>query len=139
MTKDQQTRENIIRLRKEANITQDKLADAIGVNRSTYRNLESGSTRLVNPHIDEIAAALKVSAEKLLGYDLSEIRTSHFADIETAYEKEIVTLNSEIDFLKKENERLAAENGKLNSDNSFLKEMNSWLRNELDKRDKNKS
>lgn len=62
--------ENIERLKKEAGITQDVLADRAGISRTSLQNILSAKVKLFNRHLPAIAEALGVSLEKLmLGYE----------------------------------------------------------------------
>ncbi len=66
---DQSIKKNIAGLRKKSGLTQTELADRIGISRTAYRNLESGSTRMLNENIDKVAEVLDRPVEEIvLGY-----------------------------------------------------------------------
>jgi len=51
-------------------MTQGELAEKINVDRTTYRNIEKGDTKILGGHLDEIATALGTTTEYLvIGYD----------------------------------------------------------------------
>ena len=53
-------KENIYRIRKEKKITQQQMAERLGMSRNSYRRIESGDTVLVNDHIVQIADLLEM-------------------------------------------------------------------------------
>ena len=62
-------KENIIRRRKVRRLSQQEVADKIGLSRTAYRNIEKGETRLLSENIVRIADVLGVGTEELvLGY-----------------------------------------------------------------------
>ena len=62
-------KENIIRCRKGMKLSQQDMADRIGMSRTAYRNIERGETKLLSENVSKIAAALGVGTEELvLGY-----------------------------------------------------------------------
>lgn len=64
---------NLSRNRKEAGLSQEVLAERLHMNRNTYRNIETGRTRIINRHMDKIAAELKMTVEELiLGYRIGD-------------------------------------------------------------------
>ncbi len=58
-------KENIFRRRKAKGITQEEMADLIGVSVTSYRSIESGSTHLIHPSSEIIAKVLELSPEEL--------------------------------------------------------------------------
>ncbi len=66
---DSSIKKNIVGLRKKSGLTQTEVADRIGISRTAYRNLESGSTKMINENIDKVAEVLDRPVEELvLGY-----------------------------------------------------------------------
>lgn len=64
---------NLSRSRKEAGISQEVLAERLHMNRNTYRNIETGRTRIINRHMEKIAAELDTTVEELiLGYKIGD-------------------------------------------------------------------
>lgn len=69
---DQSIKENIRRKRKARGISQESMAENMGVANSTYWEIESGSTSILNPNLGKIAESLGCSvAEIVCGDDLS--------------------------------------------------------------------
>lgn len=94
-------KKNISRLRKEKKITQQEMADKIGLARQTYNRIENGRIVLIGDTIKRLAEALDVTEEELiLGYRplpagkvLSEERERYETRIDT-YRKTIRHLES---------------------------------------------
>ena len=64
---------NIYRRRRTLAISQIEMAERLGMDRNTYRNIETGCTRIFNSHLEGIAQVLKVSPEELvLGYKVGD-------------------------------------------------------------------
>ena len=62
-------KDNLYRLRKKLDMTQQQMADKIGISRNAYADLESGVTRILNEKIESVARLADVSVEELcLGY-----------------------------------------------------------------------
>jgi transcriptional regulator with XRE-family HTH domain len=62
-------KDNLYRLRKRLDMTQQQMADKIGISRNAYADLESGVTRILNEKIESVARLADVSVEELcLGY-----------------------------------------------------------------------
>lgn len=57
---------NLRQARERAGITQEVLAEGIGVGRTTIVSLETGKTRLFNKNIPKVAERLGISLEELL-------------------------------------------------------------------------
>lgn len=111
-------KENIIRRRKRLKLSQQDVAEKIGMSRTAYRNIEKGDTRLLSENIGKIADAFGVAAEELvLGYDADpehdqtlcdgisykrmyeDLRTQYNAD-SRRHSEEIARLMTEIATLK---------------------------------------
>jgi len=60
---------NLLRAREAAGLTQDALADKVGISRTTYRSIEKGETNLIYKKLGDICEAVGISVEEaLLGY-----------------------------------------------------------------------
>lgn len=57
---------NIIKLRKSQKIRQKKLADIIGMSRTSYNQLENSNTKMTLEKLEQIAQALDVPWQMLL-------------------------------------------------------------------------
>lgn len=68
---DQSIKENIRRKRKSMGISQESMAENLGVANSTYWEIESGATSILNPNLTKIAEVLGCSvAEIVCGNDV---------------------------------------------------------------------
>lgn len=125
---------HISALREENDISQTEMADRLGIDRNTYRNIEKGATRILNGRVADIARELGVSTEKLvLGYEplgpsaeeLLEDRTAVFQkrekDLVDAYEQRLAQLRREIDGLRELNQTLKDQIADKNDIIGFLR------------------
>lgn len=70
--------ENILKLRKEKGLTQEKLASMLGV---TFQSVSRWENGIAYPDIElipKIAAVFQVSIDALLGYKAEKINTTHY-------------------------------------------------------------
>lgn len=81
--------ENAVKLRKERKLTQQEVADRLGISRIAYSKLERGETRLVNESAEKLAELFDMPAEELIyGSRLGERDVPYGAD-QSARDKEI--------------------------------------------------
>ncbi len=82
-------KKNITALRKKLGLTQQEMAEKMGISRNAYRRIESGETSLVNDYLPRIASILDRTADELvLGYappgnpgaTLNEIRARYLQE-----------------------------------------------------------
>lgn len=111
-TMDKQTiAQNIEKLRTNAGITQEELAERAGISRTSIRNILTAEVNIINRHLPAIAAALGVSLEELLlGYEpfdpdsgLLRSEASHQAqlhDLADDFQKRLDELQSRYDLLE---------------------------------------
>lgn len=106
-------KENIFKKRNEEGLSQDEMAQRLGIVRNTYRKIEKGSAKLVSDHINTIAEVLGTSAEELvLGYKpldgtrmLEDLRIKYETRISEAaesYESRIAYLESTLSARERE-------------------------------------
>ena len=85
-------KQNILRLREMKNLTQEYIADSIGISLNAYWGLEKGDTNLISKRIPQIAKVLNVSvSEVLFGYDAAAEKESVsrlLDETDKKYEKE---------------------------------------------------
>lgn len=74
--------ENILRLRKEANLSQEALGDIIGVTRQTISNRELEETAPNPEQLKLLSKAFNVSADDLLNNDIQNIIVKKVSDTE---------------------------------------------------------
>ena len=90
-------KENIIRIRNEKGISQEDMANSLGISRNSYRSIEKGSTNVISRRLGEIAHLLGVSEEELaLGYQPVE-SAEKLEDIRLQYRKSVeeVTMSAD--------------------------------------------
>ena len=96
-------KKNITAIRKKLGLTQQEMADKMGISRNAYRRIESGETALVNDYLLRIASILDMTADELvLGYaplendgTLNELREKYLREgqeKERIYQEKISTL-----------------------------------------------
>ncbi len=62
-------KQNLLRTRNEIRMSQQQIADLMGISRNAYRSLESGPTRIFNNNVEKMAEVSGKSLEELvLGY-----------------------------------------------------------------------
>lgn len=103
-------KQTLLRLRKENRYSQLKIANLLGISRNAYRNLECGTTRIVNENIEKVAELTGTTKEEiLLGYKpVRDVREEiihvrdHFAELAEAersqHEARVAALEQEIAF-----------------------------------------
>ena len=68
------TGSNLQRCRNKANLTQEQVAEQVGISTSFYANLERGSRSMSIPVLLALAEVLHVSADSILYEESSKIR-----------------------------------------------------------------
>ena len=99
-------KENILKLREERKLTQEHVADIMGITSNAYWSIETGKTQLISKRIFQIAKIFDVSVNDIIyGHDIEkEILAKFLEENQTRYEKEkasaIKDLQAEIESLK---------------------------------------
>lgn len=110
---------NIKSLRERKNLTQEFVANELGISQNSYSNIENGTVKLTIERLIEISKVLGVSAEELIANE-SQTFNFHNSNIEKFYgyietlqeenkeltQTTIKLLSDQITYLQKENERL---------------------------------
>ena len=104
-------KQNIRKLREERNLSQRKMAEAIGIARNSYRKLEKGKTRIINDSVVKIAEWAGISLEELiLGYMPTEATSALLWDAREQFNERVKNLteeyNARIETLVKEGEQM---------------------------------
>lgn len=58
--------ENAVKLRRERKLTQQEVADRLGISRIAYSKLERGETRLVNESAEKLARLYEIPEDELI-------------------------------------------------------------------------
>lgn len=105
---------NIRESRKNSHLSQQEMADRLGMSRNAYRDIEQGRTKLINGNLEQIAQITGTSAEKLiLGFSRNTQETAAQVDVIRTLENRISDLEEKlrlkeetIDILKRNNDTL---------------------------------
>lgn len=109
---------NIKKIRELKNVTQEYLANELGISIRAYSKIETGETKLTVERINQISIILKVVPEEILAFDESKLfnHLTPTEKIETTiqiqeklveqYEARINQLIEENGFLKRQLEKL---------------------------------
>lgn len=112
----------LIRVKRESlGMTQEVLAENIGMNPSAYAKIEQGTTQITIDRLKQIAKALQTSMSELLGedgkgnvinnnnfkdfYNQTGIIQASFEHERSAYLSQIESLKNMVDFLQKQLEK----------------------------------
>ena len=99
---DSSIKENIKKLRKERKMTQEAIANQLGISTNAYGEIERGSTSIMNAHVLRIAKLLDTSTEELvLGYRPIQIPGKKLEEMQAEYSERIDALEKEIEYLRK--------------------------------------
>jgi transcriptional regulator with XRE-family HTH domain len=108
--------DRIKKLRELKNLTQEHMANELGVSQNTYSRLETESTKITIDRLEEIASILEVPVEMLLKsdapiYNISN-NTNHkyIGYFENIEDKESDFLMKQLEFLQQEVQSLRKEN-----------------------------
>ena len=94
-------KDNIRRFRKRKGWTQEYMADRLGISLTAYRDLERGSTSIVNNHIYKIAEIMETSTEELVLGFRPEPSDHSIEDVRVEYGNKVETLQTRISDLEK--------------------------------------
>ena len=87
---------NLMRIRLEHNLSQEAMADILGIARNTYRNIEKGKTRLLSETIMKVAEWAGLTPEEVtLGYFPSESGYARLRDAREEYNNRVRDLTDE--------------------------------------------
>ena len=95
-------KDNIRRMRKASRLTQEEMANKLDISLTAYRDLEKGSTNIVNANVMKIAQLLDTSTEELvLGYRPVQTPVKLLEDMRSEYGGRISTMQRRITDLEK--------------------------------------
>lgn len=94
-------KDNIRNVRKRRGLTQEEMAHHLCISLTAYRDLERGSTTILNSNLQKIAELTGTSTEELvLGYR-PELPDSNIEDVRSEYGNKVETLMTRISDLEK--------------------------------------
>ena len=118
MKKNGAIKQKIYEIRRSKGISQEKIANLIGVALNSYRKLERGKTNLVNEKLWDIANALNVSVKELVleddiltGSSLADMERKRYEAKINSQEEEIATLKQCVTLLNEKNESYIKNRG----------------------------
>ena len=95
-------KDNIRRMRKASRLTQEEMANKLDISLTAYRDLEKGSTNIVNANVMKIAQLLDTSTEELvLGYRPVQTPVKLLEDMRSEYGGRISAMERRITDLEK--------------------------------------
>ena len=119
-------KDNIRRMRKASRLTQEEMANKLDISLTAYRDLEKGSTNIVNANVMKIAQLLDTSTEELvLGYRPVQTPVKLLEDMRSEYGGRISAMQRRITDLEKLVESLHET---INTKNEII----TMLKNRLD-------
>jgi transcriptional regulator with XRE-family HTH domain len=99
-------KEKIFEIRRKKGISQEKMAQLLGISNNSFRKLEKGKTILINDRLWEIAKILEVSLEELMleedfntGMSLAEMERLKFQEEIENLKNENILLKQHISLL----------------------------------------
>ena len=104
--------DNIRKIRELKNISQEFVANELGITTRAYSKIETGETQLTINRLDKICKILKVSPEELLGFDSALIFNNVFHN-EQGQGTQQAFNNTDIQQVKELYERLLKEKDKV--------------------------
>ena len=111
-------KDNIRKIRKARRVTQEEMADKLGMSITAYRDFERGNTSILNNNLIKISALLETPTEELvLGYRPSQIDGANLNEIRTEYSRQIDILKTRIADLEK---LVGSLEGNLESKNEII-------------------
>lgn len=122
MIDDNSIKANIFIKRSQRGITQKEMAEKLGMDRTTYRKIEKGDTRILGGRLTEIAGCLGISTEELvLGYIPSSGDVLTLQEYEAEFNKRVKVI------LKTYEEKI----NDLNKELSLLQDLNKELKERI--------
>ena len=115
-------RERIKRERRALGYTQEYMAGSLGISANSYREIENGTTVLINPRLEEIASILKTPLESLIfGVMSGEEYLRKIEQLELEYNEKLLSLKT---FHKIQ---MAEKEGEINILQAYLKTKESII------------
>ena len=95
-------KDNIRRIRKTRKLTQEDVALRLGISLTAYRDLERGSTAILNGNLSRLAEEFETSPEELvLGYKPSQQASRILEDVKGQYRSKVGLLEKQVEDLEK--------------------------------------
>ena len=116
-------KQNISKVRKSLKLSQEAMANRLGISRIAYRNIENGNTKLISNSLDKISKIANISKEELvLGYKPVDENQTGLGDMRCRYENKIESLRKELE------EKIAKLSSDLEAERKLNKALNDVIR-----------
>ena len=93
---------NIRKIRKARKLTQEEMAHNLGISVTAYRDIEKGTTSILNSNLTRIASLLDTPTEEIvLGYRPAQIEGKNLKEVQEEYSGKINILERRIADLEK--------------------------------------
>lgn len=122
-------KKNLETIRLSNKLSQEDMANALGITRNTYRNIEKGKTKLISDTIMRVAEWAEISPEEVvLGYAPVKDRDSVLKETRERLNRRIKTLTDEYE-AKLERQRSEIELLKelIKEKNDNIRSLKSWI------------
>ena len=91
-------KDNIRRIRKTRKLTQEDVALRLGISLTAYRDLERGSTAIMNGNLSRLAEEFDTSTEELvLGYKPSQQASRTLEEVKGQYQSRVCLLEKQVE------------------------------------------
>lgn len=121
-------KEIIRRKREEKRFTQHEMAEKLGISRTSYRNIEEGSTRLFCDKLQDIAEILETSIEELLtGQNTSDISGQLLKEENNCREKLKTLTDYYEERIRNLNETLSIKDNAIRTQNDIINRLNAQI------------
>lgn len=119
---------NIRRKREELRLTQQEMAERLGLSRTAYRNIEDGRTKLVSDKLQPIADIFGISpGELVMGFDPVSFNVDLLKE-ENDHKEKIREITDYYETrLKHMNETLELKDGYIRTQNDIINRLNTQL------------
>ena len=95
-------KDNIRRIRKNRRLTQEDVAHRLGISLTAYRDLERGSTNIMNGNLCKLAEEFETSPEELvLGYKPIQQASKTLEEVKGKYQSRVTLLEKQVEDLEK--------------------------------------
>ena len=95
-------KDNIRRIRKNRRLTQEDVAHRLGISLTAYRDLERGSTNIMNGNLCKLAEEFETSPEELvLGYKPIQQASKTLEEVKCKYQSRVTLLEKQVEDLEK--------------------------------------
>jgi transcriptional regulator with XRE-family HTH domain len=131
-------KDNIRRIRKTRKLTQEEVAARLGISLTAYRDLERGTTAIVNGNLGRLAEEFETSTEELvLGYKPSQQASRTLEEVKVQYQSRVSLLEKQVKDLEKLVKTLEETIASKNEIIENNKEIITMLKKELGKAKEN--